>query len=177
MAYDEMCVFSLECISLPVHNARAWNFHDHVVGVDEVAGWTFCQDDAGRVVRRDVLVPVLGEVLRQMTLRDGEVGVPPVELLELAGDGSALQAFLKKQQGLVKRSCLATYHGNTRRQPLLRHVLEHRLLNVLSKIDILKIAPRGIIIVFIEDKRFWKVDKELLFVLDLLTRIAGRNIS
>ena len=51
-----------------VDDPRPGDLHHHVVGVDVVPGGAVGQDNAGRVVRGDVLVTVLGGVLGQVTL-------------------------------------------------------------------------------------------------------------
>ena len=73
-----------------------------------------------------------------MTLRYGKIWVSSVELLKLAGDCPALQTLLQQQQGLVQGGGLAAHHGDTRRQSLLWHILEHWLLHLLTKVHILK---------------------------------------
>lgn len=49
---------------LPVNDSWTRNFHDHMISIDEVTSGTLCQDDAGCVVRGDVLVSIFGRILR-----------------------------------------------------------------------------------------------------------------
>ena len=68
-----------------------------------------------------------------MALCDGDGGVATVELLELARDGATVQTLLEQHQRELQRRGL-----QARGQPLLGHVLEHRLLNLLAEINILR---------------------------------------
>ncbi len=55
-----------------------------MICIDVVTARTLCQNDARRVVGRDVAVAVLGDVFREVTDGHRQVGVATIQLLKLA---------------------------------------------------------------------------------------------
>jgi len=119
---------------VPVDDSRAGDGHVDVIGVDVVTARTLGQDDPRGVVRRDVAVTILRQVLGEVADGHRQVGVPPVQLLELPQDGARIETFLEQKHRLGQSLRAGHHRADVRR---FRNVLELRLLNLFAEVHVL----------------------------------------